>query len=92
MRLFFFILIIISIKVYAQEVVLLTDNDITTGARQTEKYIPLLSGKNVGVIANPTSVIGKRHLIDTLLSLKVNIKKYFLPNMDLEGNRMQVKK
>jgi len=85
MRIVFFILIIIRFNLHAQEVVLLTDNEITTGARQTEKYVPLLLGKNVGVIANPTSLIDKKHLIDTLLSLKVNIKKIFSPEHGFRG-------
>jgi hypothetical protein len=85
MRVVLFILIIISFNLYTQEIVLLTDNEITSGARQSEKYIPLLVGKNVGVIANPTSLIGKKHLIDTLLSLKVNVKKIFSPEHGFRG-------
>jgi len=46
-----------------------TDKEILTGAAQTDKYLPLLKSKNVGIVANQTSVIGKKHLVDTLLSL-----------------------
>jgi uncharacterized protein YbbC (DUF1343 family) len=70
---------------FAQELVILTDNEITTGAKQTDNYVPLLLGKNVGVIANPTSVIGKKHLIDTLIALKVNVKKIFSPEHGFRG-------
>lgn len=36
--------------------------EILTGAEQFALYLPLLQGKRVGVVANHTSVIGRRHL------------------------------
>ena len=33
------------------------DNTIIVGANQTERYLPVLKGKRVGVVANQTSVI-----------------------------------
>jgi len=59
---------------------------IQTGAEQTEKYLPFLSGKRVAIMANPTSVIGKRHLVDSLKSLGVNIVKVFGPEHGFRGN------
>lgn len=58
---------------------------LLVGAAQTERYLPMLKGKKVGVIANPTSVVGKVHLIDTLLSLKVNIGCVFAPEHGFRG-------
>jgi uncharacterized protein YbbC (DUF1343 family) len=49
------------------------------GAYQTELYKNLLKGKSVAVVANQTSMIGHTHLVDSLLSLKVNIKLIFSP-------------
>lgn len=57
----------------------LYEKDIKTGASQIDKYLPLLKGKRVAVIANVTSLINGTHLVDTLLSLKINIKKIFSP-------------
>ncbi|MEW6468088.1 MAG: DUF1343 domain-containing protein [Bacteroidota bacterium] len=62
-----------------------TWKDIKTGADQTESYLPLLSGKAVALVGNQTSLIGSTHLADTLLSLKVNLKKIFFPEHGFRG-------
>ena len=59
---------------------------IVTGAEQTEKYLPYLKGKRVGILANPTSVIGKRHLVDSLQARGVTIVKVFGPEHGFRGN------
>ncbi len=70
------------------------DTPIIVGANQTEKYLPFLKEKNVGVVANQTSVIFKKlknesvnytHLVDSLLSLNINIKKVFAPEHGFRG-------
>ena len=52
---------------------------IITGANQTEKYLPLLKGKRVAILANPTTIIGNTHLVDSLQKLGINIVKVFGP-------------
>ena len=59
---------------------------LKTGADQTDKYLPLLQGKRVGVVANPTTIIGKKHLVDSLLLRGVNIVKAFGPEHGFRGN------
>ncbi|HYF30978.1 MAG TPA: DUF1343 domain-containing protein [Chitinophagaceae bacterium] len=59
---------------------------IITGADQTEKYLPFLKGKRVAIMANQTSIIGKKHLVDSLRSLGVNIVKVFGPEHGFRGN------
>jgi uncharacterized protein YbbC (DUF1343 family) len=59
---------------------------IITGADQTSVYLPYLKGKRVGVLANPTTIIGKKHLVDSLLSLGINIVKAFGPEHGFRGN------
>jgi uncharacterized protein YbbC (DUF1343 family) len=59
---------------------------VNTGAEQTDKYLPLLQGKRVAVIANQTSIIGHQHLVDSLLKLGVNIVKVFGPEHGFRGN------
>ncbi|WP_038009246.1 exo-beta-N-acetylmuramidase NamZ family protein [Terrimonas ferruginea] len=59
---------------------------IVTGADQTEQYVPYLKGKRVAVLANPTTIIGKRHLVDSLLSRGINIVKAFGPEHGFRGN------
>ena len=44
-------------------------------AMQMNDYLPLIEGKRVGVVGNQTSIIGETHLVDTLLSLGVNVRK-----------------
>lgn len=57
-----------------------------TGAEQTGTYLPLLANKRVGLVVNQTSVIGHTHLVDTLLSLGVNIVTIFAPEHGFRGD------
>jgi uncharacterized protein YbbC (DUF1343 family) len=57
----------------------------TPAAYRTQVYLPLLKGKKVGLFANQTATIGNRHLVDTLLSLGVNITKAFGPEHGFRG-------
>jgi uncharacterized protein YbbC (DUF1343 family) len=52
---------------------------IITGAEDIREYIPLLEGKSVALVSNQTSMVGKTHIVDTLLSLGVKIKAIFAP-------------
>jgi len=74
-------------------------NKIIMGANRTDVYVPLLNGKRVGIVANQTSVIFKTsmtsqtatgdvrytHLVDSLVTLNVNIKKVFAPEHGFRG-------
>ena len=59
--------------------------EILPGAYQTEKYISLLLNKRVGIFTNHTAIVNKKHLIDTLLTRGVTIKKIFTPEHGLRG-------
>ncbi len=59
---------------------------IITGADQTEKYLPYLKGKRIGIVANQSSIIGKKSSVDSLLSLGINIVKVFGPEHGFRGN------
>ncbi len=65
---------------------LVENKSIVTGAERTDMYLPQLKGKRVAVVANQTSVIGHVHLVDTLLSLKVNVVKVFAPEHGFRGD------
>ncbi len=58
---------------------------ILTGADQMELYLPLLRGKSVAVFANPTSVVGTTHLVDTLLKKGIRVSKIFSPEHGFRG-------
>lgn len=59
---------------------------IQLGAERTEVYLPLLEGKSVGIIANQTSAINGIHLVDTLVSLGINVQRVFAPEHGFRGN------
>lgn len=58
---------------------------LRTGAERMEQYLPQLKGKRVALCGNQTSVVGKTHLVDTLLSRKVNLVKLFCPEHGFRG-------
>lgn len=72
-------LLISSISIHAQ---------VRMGAEQMEKLLPLLNGKRIALVVNHTSVVGRSHthLLDTLLNLKVDIRKVFAPEHGFRGN------
>lgn len=75
-RLILLILLMIGLNLQAQ---------IKMGAEQTEKYLPLLKGKNVGIVTNQSGLIGKTHLVDSLLHAGVQLKKIFSPEHGFRG-------
>ncbi len=62
---------------------------VIVSANRMERYLPELKNKRVGVVANQTSVIFKKdgftHLVDSLLSLNIDIKKVFAPEHGFRG-------
>ncbi len=73
-----------------------TNENIIVGANRTSEYLPLLKDKKVGIVGNQSSVIFKNelsegekatytHLVDSLVALKVNIKKVFAPEHGFRG-------
>jgi uncharacterized protein YbbC (DUF1343 family) len=59
---------------------------ILTGADQTARYLPYLTGKRVGIVANQTAIIGKKHLVDSLQTLGINVARVFGPEHGFRGN------
>jgi len=59
---------------------------VKTGAEQTEAYFPKLSNKRVAVIANQTSVIGRRNIVDSLKTAGINVVAVFGPEHGFRGN------
>lgn len=65
---------------------LLIAGNIKTGAESVSEYLPLLKGKKVAVLTNQTGIIGKSHLVDSLVSLKVNIVAILSPEHGFRGD------
>ena len=84
---FCFCICMLSIPLMAAQAQSLSNNNqIITGADRTEEYLPYLKGKRIAIMANPTSIIGEKHLVDSLQSLGVEIVKVFGPEHGFRGN------
>lgn len=86
----FLILIVFALNANSQGIIQLentvkTLNDVKVGADRTAEYLPLLKGKSVAVVANQSSNIKNTHLVDSLISLGVSIKKVFCPEHGFRG-------
>jgi len=55
------------------------------GASRTELYLQMLQNKKVGIVANQSSLVGKTHLVDTLVSSGIDIVKIFTPEHGFRG-------
>lgn len=60
--------------------------EILPGARLMSNYLPIIQNKRVAVVANHTTLVGKKHLVDTLLTVGVSIKKIFCPEHGFRGD------
>ncbi|MCE7065592.1 exo-beta-N-acetylmuramidase NamZ domain-containing protein [Dyadobacter sp. CY326] len=56
-----------------------------TGADQVSEYLDYLKGKKIGILVNQTSIIGKTPIVDSLVSLGVNIVMIFGPEHGFRG-------
>lgn len=60
--------------------------EILPGARLMSNYLPIIQNKRVAVVANHTTLVGNKHLVDTLLTVGVSIKKIFCPEHGFRGD------
>jgi uncharacterized protein YbbC (DUF1343 family) len=86
----FISLMLITATAYAQGItpidnIVKTSLEIKSGADLTSKYLPLLKGKSVAIVANQSSNIKNTHLVDSLLKLGIKIKKVFCPEHGFRG-------
>ena len=58
---------------------------IKVGAEQIEKYFPLIKNRPIAIVSNHTSLLGKVHLVDSLLSLGIKVKKVLSPEHGFRG-------
>jgi len=70
----------------SKETKLETELEIKTGADNYSKYMPLLKNKKVGIVTNQSGILtNKTHLVDFLLSEKINIQKIYAPEHGFRG-------
>ncbi len=72
--------------IFSLYICFLVSAKVIVGAERFDEYLPLLKGKKVALVVNQTSVVGATHLLDTLLSQKVNVVKIFAPEHGFRGD------
>lgn len=60
---------------------------IILGNERIDEYIYQLSGRRVGVLTNHTGMVGNTHIVDTLISLGVNVTAIFVPEHGFRGDK-----
>lgn len=76
--LFLAILILTSCSIHQRE--------IKVGALSFDEYLPLLEGKRVSILSNQTGMVSSNtHLLDTLLSMGVNVVSIMSPEHGFRG-------
>lgn len=83
-RLFPIALLLLSFSVILQ---LRAQNGLRMGSERMELLLPMLRGKRVGLMVNQSSLVGTAHthLLDTLLSQNIDVKKIFVPEHGFRG-------
>lgn len=79
---FLFVLGIFSLKSCAQAE---NENSVLPGIYQLDSLVPLLRNKNIAVVANHSSIVGRTHLVDTLISRNIRLVKVFSPEHGFSG-------
>lgn len=59
--------------------------DITVGAAQTAKYLPLLKDKRIALFSNHTGMVGDKHTLDIMLENGVDVATLFSPEHGFRG-------
>lgn len=74
----------LTVEIFAQPAKSLLP--VIPGAERMEVYLPYLKNKSVAVFANPTSLVKKTHLVDTLISSGIHVVKIFGPEHGFRGD------
>ncbi len=76
---------IISVFIFALLFSSCHSSSVLTGADQSARYLPLLSGKRVGLVVNQSSLVGNNHLVDFLIKNEIEVTKIFSPEHGFRG-------
>lgn len=58
---------------------------VVVGAERLDVLLPMIRGKNVGLVINHTSMVGDVHLVDTLCALEECVARIFVPEHGFRG-------
>ncbi len=78
------LMIILSVNLFFTDTILA--RQIIPAAERPKLYLPLLKGKNIALVVNQSSMVGKRHLVDFLLANGIKVKKIFAPEHGFRGD------
>ncbi len=59
--------------------------NLRLGAERLDLYLPLIQNKKIGFVGNQTSMIRNTHVVDSLLSLGIDVIKVFSPEHGFRG-------
>lgn len=63
-----------------------SNQKVVVGAQQIHHYFKYIKDKSIAIVGNQTSMIGDVHLVDTLLSLDLDVKMVFAPEHGFRGD------
>jgi len=78
-------LVMISCNAQSVEPLEMKSDAPIPGAYNLPKYLPKLENQRVGMVVNHTSTIGDTHLVDSLISLGMDIKVIWAPEHGFKG-------
>ncbi len=61
-------------------------SEVRVGADRMEQYVSKIKGKRVALVCNQTSRVGNCHLLDTLVSLGIDVRRCFAPEHGMRGD------
>lgn len=61
-------------------------DNIKVGAQRTNLYFPRIAGKRIAITTNHSGFIKKKHLVDSLQSAGMDIRKVFAPEHGFRGS------
>ena len=76
------IILLISLTIFYPVI----SQEVKPGAERMDEYISQLKGKQIAIVANQSSLVKDKHLIDTLLHSGINVIRIFCPEHGFRGN------
>ena len=86
LRKHFFCLLLLIAFFLTEQTALAADTSVILGDMQTEKYLPMLTGKRVALFCNHTARIGNEHLLDVLLKEGQQVTALFSSEHGIRGD------
>jgi uncharacterized protein YbbC (DUF1343 family) len=75
--------LLVSVCLFSQN--LNVQPQVVVGSERLEKYLPIIENKRVALVTNHTSLVNETHLVDTLLSYGIDVRKIFSPEHGFRG-------